>query len=337
LILVNHEAADLDASLKGGYSIGMNSPANGGGRLVVADDQEDLLALMKDFLEREGYEVRTASNGQEALDLVREDPPDCLVVDLFMPIKSGFDVCRELKSDLRYQNLPVVILSAAGQQNNRIEGLDIGADDFLVKPIDFAELYARLRMIMRRNQQGLDANPLTRLPGNVTIQNKIMTALRDGKSIAVLYCDLNHFKAYNDAYGFEAGDQVLKSTSRLLVEAVERVDPADGFVGHIGGDDFIIVTVPSVMEELARDICGKFDTLAPSFYKEEDRARGRLLSKDRQGGEVDFPLLSIAVGVCHNNLRPLANYAEVSGIGSELKKHAKRVESSNFEIDRRKN
>lgn len=291
---------------------------------------------MKDALEMEGYEVRTADNGQEALDLVKADAPDCVVLDLFMPVKDGFAVCRELKSDVRYQNLPVILLSAAGQRDNRIQGLDIGADDFLVKPIEIVELIARIRMIMRRNQQGLDANPLTRLPGNVTIQNKITASLLDRKEIAVLYCDLNHFKAYNDAYGFEAGDRVLKSTAQLLVEAVQRAGHEGDFVGHIGGDDFIIVSVPDRMEELSADICARYDALAPSFYKEEDRARGRMLSKDRQGEPVEFPLLSIAVGVCHNRLKPLVNYAEVSGIGSELKKHAKRVESSHYEIDRRK-
>jgi len=306
------------------------------GHLVVADDQTDLLSLMKDALEMEGYEVRTAENGQEALDLVRQDPPDCVVLDLFMPVKDGFTVCRELKGDIRFQNLPIILLSAAGQRDNRIQGLDIGADDFLVKPIEILELLARIRMIMRRNRQGLDANPLTRLPGNVTIQHKITTALLDGKAMAVLYCDLNHFKAYNDAYGFEAGDRVLKSTAEFLIAAVERVGHEGDFVGHIGGDDFIIVSVPDAMEKLAEDICRGYDALSPGFYKEEDRARGRLLSKDRQGEALEFPLLSIAVGVCHNGLKPLANYAEVSGIGSELKKHAKRIETSHFEIDRRK-
>ena len=314
----------------------MDPTSNGGGRLVVADDQPDLLSLMKDALEMDGYEVRTADNGQEALDLVHEDAPDCVVLDLFMPVKDGFEVCRELKSDIRYQNLPVILLSAAGQQDNRIQGLDNGADDFLVKPIEIVELLARIRMIMRRNQQGLDANPLTRLPGNVTIQNKIMGALADKKPLAVLYFDLNHFKAYNDAYGFGEGDKVLKKTAQLLVETLQKTGNPGDFVGHIGGDDFIIVSVPDQMEAIAKEVCDRFDELAPSFYSEDDRKKGKLASKDRRGQEVEFPFLGIAVGVCHNLLKPLENFAEVSGIGSELKKHAKRIDKSHYEIDRRK-
>ncbi len=314
----------------------MDSASNKSGRLVVADDQPDLLALMKDALEMDGFEVRAAENGQEALDLVHEDAPDCVVLDLFMPIKDGFEVCKELKSDIRYQNLPVILLSAAGQQDNRIQGLDIGADDFLVKPIEIVELLARIRMIVRRNQQGLDANPLTRLPGNVTIQNKIMASLVDNKPIAVLYFDLNNFKAYNDAYGFADGDKVLKKTSQLLVETVRAKGRPDDFVGHIGGDDFIVVSIPDHMEEIAKTVCENFDALAPSFYRDEDRQYGKLKSKDRRGNEVEFPFLGIAVGVCHNLLKPLTSFAEVAGIGSELKKHAKRIENSHYEIDRRK-
>ncbi|PCI34136.1 MAG: diguanylate cyclase response regulator [Elusimicrobia bacterium] len=305
------------------------------GRLVVADDQPDLLSLMKDALEIDGYEVRTAENGQEALDLVHEDAPDCVILDLFMPVKDGFEVCRELKSDIRYLNLPVILLSAAGQQDNRIQGLDNGADDFLVKPIEIVELLARIRMIMRRNRQGLDANPLTRLPGNVTIQSKIAGIIAEKKPLAVLYFDLNNFKAYNDAYGFADGDKVLKKTSQLLIEAVQKVNQAQDFVGHIGGDDFIIVSTPDHMEAIAKDVCDRFDELAPSFYNEDDRKNGKLKSKDRQGNDVEFPLLGIAVGVCHNLLKPLKNFAEVSGIGAELKKHAKRVDKSHYEIDRR--
>lgn len=305
-------------------------------RLVVVDDTEDLLLLITESLTRDGYEVRTAPNGAAALELIRRDPPDAVILDLWMPEMDGFAVVRELRADPQLQQLPVLIMSAAGTQDNKIQGLDLGADDFVTKPFDMPELVARVRMVLRRARQSLDANPLTRLPGNSSIQGRIEESLRRSAPLAVLYCDLNNFKAYNDAYGYAAGDQALKETARVILESVKAVgSPHEDFVGHIGGDDFLVVTVPDRMEALAADVCSRFDAAAPSLYKDEDRARGRLLSKDRQGNAVDYPLMSIAVGVCHNAVRPLAAYAEVSALGAELKKAAKAKPGSAFFIDRR--
>ncbi|MBI5596332.1 MAG: response regulator [Elusimicrobia bacterium] len=305
-------------------------------RIIIADDTPDLLTLIMESLELEGFAVEGAPDGQQALEMIRRDPPDAVILDLWMPRLDGFGVVRELKNDPLLQHLPVLIMSAAGTRDNKIQGLDLGADDFITKPIDLPELVARVRMVLRRTKLGLDANPLTRLPGNSTIQAKIAAAVTAGGPLAVLYADLNSFKAYNDAYGYEAGDRVLRETARIILEAVKaRGVPAGDFVGHIGGDDFIVVTAPDRMEELAREVTARFDACAPTFYKEPDRARGRLLSKDRQGNEVEFPLLSIAVGICHNTLKPLTSYAEVSSLGAELKKVAKKAAGSSYFIDRR--
>lgn len=306
-------------------------------RLLVADDEADLLAVMKSALEQEGYEVRTAMDGEQAMAAIREEAPDIAVVDLWMPLKDGFSVCRELKADPEFQHLPIIILSAAGREvENRIEGLESGADDFLTKPFNLGELLARIRMILRRTRQGLDANPLTRLPGNVMIENRITEAVASGRPFAVLYLDLNDFKAYNDRYGYDAGDRVLRATAKLLVEVARETASGD-FLGHIGGDDFIIVTHPDRMERLCRFVVERFDRLSPSFYSEVDLAAGKILAHDRRGRLVEHPLLSIAIGVCHNRQRRLASYGQVSQICAELKECAKGVDGpgSRFVIDRR--
>ncbi|MBI5244578.1 MAG: response regulator [Elusimicrobia bacterium] len=307
-------------------------------RLLVADDEPDLLALMKGALEQEGYEVRIAMDGEQALAAIRAEVPDIAVVDLWMPLKDGFSVCRELKADPGFQHLPIIILSAAGREvENRIEGLESGADDFLTKPFNLGELLARIRMILRRTRQGLDANPLTRLPGNVMIENRIAEAVASARPFAVLYLDLNDFKAYNDHYGYDAGDRVIRATAKLLVEVVREAGTGTDFLGHIGGDDFIIVTHPDSMEALCRRVVEGFDRLSPSFYPEEDRARGGILANDRQGRLIEHPLLSIAIGVCHNRQRRLVSYGQVSQICAELKEFAKQQDGpgSRFVIDRR--
>jgi len=318
-----------------GYPQRVNDGPRPAGRILLADDVPDLLQALKETLERAGYAVAAVGDGEAALAAIRADPPDIAVLDLKMPKLSGFDVCRALRADPLLENLPVVILSAAATRENKIEGLDLGADDFITKPVDVRELLARIRMILKRTRQGLDANPLTRLPGNLSIESRIERALAEKRPLAVLYVDLNQFKAYNDAYGYDAGDRVLQALARVLVEQVRAGGPVD-FVGHIGGDDFIALSTPDRMEDAARRVCAAFDAVVPSFYSAADRARGAIVAKDRQGQQREFPLLSVAIGVCHNGDRALASFAQVAALGAELKKAAKTRPASAYVFDRRR-
>ncbi|MDE2141840.1 MAG: response regulator [Elusimicrobia bacterium] len=313
----------------------MSDVARGPARILIADDLPDLLQALKETLEREGYAVEAVPDGEAALASIRVDPPDIAVLDLKMPRMTGFEVCRALRADPLLENLPVVILSASGSRESRVEGLDLGADDFITKPVDIRELLARIRMILKRTRQGLDANPLTRLPGNLSIESRIDRALAEQRPVAVLYVDLNQFKAYNDAYGYDAGDRVIKTLARVLVDQVRAGGDAD-FIGHIGGDDFIALSTPDRMEKAAAKICADFDAVVPSFYSEEDRKRGSIVAKDRQGNTREFPLLSVSVGICHNRERPLKNFAHVATLGAELKKAAKAKPGSSYVVDRRR-
>jgi GGDEF domain-containing protein len=157
-----------------------------------------------------------------------------------------------------------------------------------------------------------------------------------GGPFAVLYLDLNNFKAYNDTYGFEAGDRVLKATANLLVKLTIQNENSEDFIGHIGGDDFIVVTTYERSEELASRITHAFDEIAPSFYSKTDRETGHIVATDRQGNIRQFPFLAIAIGIVHNTARPLHSFAQVSNIGTELKKGAKAADKSHYIVDRRK-
>jgi diguanylate cyclase (GGDEF)-like protein len=318
-----------------GYPQRVEETRKAAGRILIADDIPDLLQALKEALERAGYSVTAVGDGRAALDAIRRHPPDIAVLDLKMPIMTGFDVCRALRDDPLLENLPVVILSAAATRENKIEGLDLGADDFITKPVDVRELLARIRMILKRTRQGLDANPLTRLPGNLAIESRINRALAENRPLAVLYVDLNQFKAYNDAYGYDAGDRVLQALARVLVDQVRPGGPTD-FIGHIGGDDFIALSTPDRMEEAARRICAAFDAEVPSFYSAADRARGAISASDRQGAPREFPLLSVAIGICHNKERPLQSFAHIAALGAELKKAAKSRDGSAYVVDRRR-
>ncbi|OGR43521.1 MAG: hypothetical protein A2X28_01045 [Elusimicrobia bacterium GWA2_56_46] len=291
---------------------------------------------MKETVEAAGFEVFIASDGREALRVIFETHPDIAVLDYNMPLKDGLTVAQDLKDNPLFAHIPIIICTAYGEKKTKLKGLSMGIDDYLIKPVDTDELVARIRMILKRNKQVLDTNPLSKLPGNPSIQARVEREIRQGSSFAVLYLDLNNFKAFNDIYGFEAGDRVLKATANLLVKLTIRNENSRDFIGHIGGDDFIIITEFGKAEELAGRIAAAFDEISPSFYTREDRERGHIVSTDRQGNIKQFPFLSISIGIVHNTIRPLASFAQVSNIGSELKKAAKGREKSAYIVDRRK-
>lgn len=305
-------------------------------RVLMADDQTELLYLMKEMIEYAGFEVITATDGAEALKAVFETNPDIIVLDYNMPRKNGLEVAQDLKNNPLFAHIPIMIVTAYGEKSAKLKGLGMGIDDYLIKPVDADELVARIRMILKRNRQVLDTNPLSKLPGNPSIQARVEREIQRGKEFAVLYLDLNNFKAYNDTYGFEAGDRVLKATANLLVKLTIQNENSEDFIGHIGGDDFIVVTDYERAEPLAHNIASAFDEIAPSFYSKADRDRGHIVSTDRQGNIKKFPFLSISIGIVQNKTRPLHSFAQVSNIGTELKKGAKAAEKSHYIVDRRK-
>lgn len=306
-------------------------------RILLADDQVELLMLMKEAIEKAGFIVDIASDGQETLEKIYSSNFDVVVLDYNMPFKNGLEIAAELKNNPIYVHIPIIIVTAKGDKESKIKGLMMGIDDYLSKPVDTDELIARLRMILKRNKQVLDTNPLSKLPGNPSIQSKIERLIEKKEKFAVLYIDLNNFKAYNDVYGFEAGDNVIKTLANMLVKIVMPKPNSTDFIGHIGGDDFIVITSYEKAEDIAKKIVSNFNQIIPSFYNERDRQNGYIETKDRQGNTVRFPLLGVAIGIVHNAFKPLTSYAQISHIGSELKKAAKQYNKSAYVIDRRHN
>jgi diguanylate cyclase (GGDEF)-like protein len=300
--------------------------------ILVADDEEAMVMMLEEALRSAQYDVIRASNGVEALREVQAQSPDLVLLDVQMPEMDGFTVCKKMKSDLLLRHIPVMMLTAQAGVSSKVTGLEHGADDYLTKPFDVSELMARIRTLLRRTRQGLEANPLTRLPGNITIENELLKRLETNEAFAVLYADLNAFKAYNDIYGFLKGDEVIRETAKIILK---EADKDRGFVGHIGGDDFIVLTDPKSCEALCQRIVDRFDAMAPSFYAEEDQKRGYIEAKDRRGQLVRYPVLSIAIGVVTNQVRKFVSLGEVSSIGAEMKHFAKEKKGSSYAIDKR--
>ena len=303
--------------------------------ILVTDDDPDLRDIVRSILEANGFQVLEAPDGHAALERIRSQRPDLLILDCNMPRMDGLQVCQALKADTLLRHLPVIMLTGRGELTDKVRGMESGADDYIVKPFEPQELLARVRSVLRRTSQDLEANPLTKLPGNVSIQKELERRLAVGGPLAVCYCDLNRFKAFNDHYGFARGDEAIKQTAQVLLEAVRRVGAGD-FVGHIGGDDFIIVTTPERAEAVAQQVIERFDAAIPRLYDEADRAQGYVLHTDRQGAAVKVGFLTIAVAIVSTAQQPLTHVGQIAKIGAELKAHAKRAEHSAYVTERRK-
>ena len=303
--------------------------------VLIADDDPDLRDILRSVFEPAGFTVREADNGLHALEAIRAMPPDLVIIDYMMPEMTGPQAVEQLKQDMLLRHIPVIMLTGKSEIQDKVYGLDAGADDYLVKPFEPKELLARVNMVLRRATRDLEANPLTRLPGNVSIQRELERRIASAEKFGAAYVDLNRFKSFNDHYGFKRGDEVIQKTADVLLHSVRAAGGAGDFVGHIGGDDFIAVTTAERSETLCDAIVKNFDAMALQLYDEEDRARGYLLHKDRKGQEIKVPLLSVSIALVTNEVQPLTHPGQIAKIGAELKAYAKQFDRSIYVKERR--
>ncbi len=304
-------------------------------KILIADDDADIRDILKLTLLEENYEILEARDGEEALKIIRSKPLDLVLLDYKMPKMDGRQLCSLIKKDLLLQHLPIIMVTGKGEINDKIDGIDAGADDYIVKPFEPKELLARIRMVLRRTKRDLEANPLTRLPGNVAILNELSNCIEKKTHYAVCYVDLDKFKAYNDKYGFEHGDDVIRETARILLNATKEYGNPDDFVGHIGGDDFVVVTTPDLSDKICEKVIHDFDKISPTFYNQEDQENGFIIGYDRQSKIHKILLLSVSIGIVTNQMCEITHVAQIVEIGAELKKLAKNMEKSNYVKDKR--
>jgi diguanylate cyclase (GGDEF)-like protein len=301
--------------------------------LLIVDDEPDLRRILETLLHEDGYRVVTTGAGAEALALAQKQSFDLIILDLLLPDLDGFAVLGALRARPATALTPIILLSARDSAGEKVRGLQLGADDYVTKPFSAAELLARQRAALRRRELEGGANPSTRLPGNVAIERTIRRRIESNQPIAVCYTDLDNFKAYNDTYGFLKGDAIIHQTAHVLLAAVEQAGNRDDFVGHIGGDDFIVITTPDRAEAVCARAIAAFDALAPLFYDAETRARGYIDAHDRQGRPTRFPIVSLSIAVVGNGQQAILHWAEVAHRAVELKKRAKEIPGSAYVIE----
>jgi diguanylate cyclase (GGDEF)-like protein len=193
----------------------------------------------------------------------------------------------------------------------------------------------RLDAMLRRSDRDLYVHPSTRLPGAIEIEAEIGRRLALDLHFATCYADLDHFKEFNDRYSYYEGDRVIRILAQILHDVVKGVCHEDGFVGHIGGDDFIFIIPMEAINETCEEIVNIFDLLIPYQYSEQDRRAGYFFGKDRRGQLHRVPLMTVSIGVVTNERRRFTHAAQVSALATEMKSYAKTLPGSVFSIDRR--
>ncbi|UCG34653.1 MAG: response regulator [Candidatus Omnitrophota bacterium] len=303
-------------------------------KILVVDDDPDIRDLITLTLGKD-YTVLEAENGTQALEKTKKEKPDILILDYSLPDIDGTEICKTLRKNRHFLHTPILMLTGKTEVDDKVKGLEAGIDDYMIKPFAPQELVARIKMLLRRANIHLDANPLTRLPGNTTINRFLEEKIKTSEQFAVLYIDLDNFKALNDYYGFERGDRLIKNTAHLLIECVHTKGTPTDLVGHIGGDDFVILTSVETAEGLAKEIIAKFDAIAPQFFDEAERATGYIETNGRDGLVHKFGFPTISIGIITNKEQKFNHLAQVSGRGAEVKNLAKKFPQSKYILDRR--
>jgi signal transduction histidine kinase/PleD family two-component response regulator len=304
-------------------------------RVLVVDDDPGIRMICREVLENAGLVVREAGSGTAAVAEARRFRPDLILLDVMMPDQDGFQTATQLRAEPGAAMMPVIFVSARGQTADKVRAFKLGAEDYLVKPFDSAELLARVEKALFRRDREIGVSPTTRLPGAGVIEVEIERRLAMSAPFAFCYVDLDNLKAFNDHYGIARADAVIRQTGDLLREAVLRVGGAGDFVGHIAGDDFVLITHPDRLDRIAEHLCGAFDRLVPLYYEKVDRDRGFIEAEDRFGVHRQFAIMSVSLAALTvgPGLRKLGSYAEVAQAAAEAKQLAKALPGTSYVRD----
>lgn len=302
--------------------------------IFIIDDKKELITVLKDLFYNQEYNFKTVSTDE--LEIALENIPSMIIID-----EDNIDIdITKLTNIIRGNEdnriTPIIVISSNKDREHRIEVLKQSVQYYIKKPIYEKFLYYTVINIIDLLEINRRVSPLTGLPGNVQIQAEMKKRLLKKEEFAMLYFDLDNFKAYNDVYGFSNGDEIIKFTANIITKHIHKLVECQNFVGHVGGDDFVAVVSKIDYETLCKDIIKDFDNNIMSYYSEEDVERGFVEVANRRGIIEQFPLISISIGVVEANSKIYKNTLEIGEVGAQVKHQAKTKMGSSYIINKRK-
>ena len=302
--------------------------------LLYAHDDEPLPEAVRGWVGRRGLSLARVRDADELMAWALRTRPRLVLLDARADRAGAGAACGRLKADSYTGIVPAVAIVADGG-DALAAAFDAGADEVIVHDGRAEEMTLRLDALLRRSDRDTLVHPSTRLPGTVEIEAEITRRLTTGELFATCYADLDHFKEFNDRYSYYDGDRVIRIVARILHDVVKGTCGERGFVGHIGGDDFIFVIPLAEVAEICGEIVNTFDLLVPYQYSEQDRRAGYYFGKDRRGQLHRVPLMTLSIGVVTNERRHFTHAAQVSELATEMKSYAKTLAGSVYTVDRR--
>ena len=303
--------------------------------IYIIDDEPNLRETLKRLF-KEDKSYRFKSVPTEELDIALKNIPSLIIINEDNIDEDIISICEKIKKDDDNTITPVIVLSSNKDHDHRINLLKLGVSHYIINPINEDFFYYTIQNTLNLIYINRRVSPLTGLPGNVQIQAEMKKRFSLKETFAMIYIDLDNFKAYNDVYGFLKGDQIIKFTAKIILKNVHTDEYEDSFVGHIGGDDFVAIVSETDYEKICQNIITDFDTNILKYFTDEDVERGYLEVENRKGIMEQFPLTSISIGVVEVEEGRFANVLEIGEAGASVKHLAKTIQGSTYVIDRRK-
>ena len=287
-------------------------------RLLVVEDDSDISNMLKIYFSGLGYDVDTAMRGNDALEKTRQVLPHLIVLDIMLPDIDGYEVCRVLRKSTRTSHIPVIFLTQKDERSDKLQGLELGADDYITKPFDIEELKLRVQGAIRRSEREALTDPRSGLPAGRLIEEQLRTTIRQA-DWAYMDIRLNNFDQFSEVYGFVAGDDVLRFASMLMSEVVDEVGSPNDFIGHAGGDNFIIITSDAGAEKIRQRLKMRFTEEVQSHYNFIDRKQGFIMVP-RPSGQEKAPLMKLSIGIVSPRQQAFADIREITEMAAEARR-----------------
>jgi PleD family two-component response regulator len=287
--------------------------------LLIVEDDIDISEMLRIYFTGQGYDVVIAARGSDALEKTRQNLPHLIVLDIMLPDIDGYEVCKILRTNTRTSHIPVLFLTQKDERSDKIQGLELGADDYITKPFDIEELKLRVQNAIARAKRESLTDPRSGLPSGKLIEDQLRRIIRmDGWSL--LDVRLNSFNPFREAYGFVAGDDVLRFTAKLIGEVVDDSGTVDDFIGHAGSDNFIIITDEENANEIGNQLMSRFENKVLTHYNFIDRENGYIETTDQDGHTTKAPLMSLDIGIISPSQYQFTDIREIIELAADARR-----------------
>ncbi len=291
----------------------------GKARLLIVEDDVDIANMLKIYFSGMGFDIDVAHRGADALEKTRHVLPHLIVLDIMLPDIDGYEVCRNLRMSTRTSHIPVIFLTQKDERSDRLQGLELGADDYITKPFDIEELKLRVQGAIRRSERESLTDPRSGLPAGRLIEEQLRRIIRE-KDWALLDMRVNYLEPFKDVYGFVAGDDVMRFTAMLVTEVVDELGTDDDFIGHAGSDNFIIITNSSAAPSIKQRVKERFAAEVLTHYNFMDRLQGFMQASKANGVVEKIPFMTMSVGIISPSQQSFADIREITELAAEARR-----------------